>query len=250
MMKFVLDHFVQDALILTLAVVFFVWILRKHLSAYLGEKGKLKAQIEDIQKVTRLTETASQEFIERNAFLAEKGKQAATKEDIEHVTRVIESVRTEHMSTLELLKVELSKKGTIHRLRMEKEFEVLSKAWDTLAELRFATERLFPSGLQPLLEGEDQRHDIKERHQAFNEAYDNYLNATYKNKPFFTRELYKSLDDTMRQAKLVEVNFRYGINAESGRLSSQAYEQTRPVLTSFLELVENASQQIDERPNA
>jgi hypothetical protein len=57
---------------------------------------------------------------------------------------------------LELLKVELSKKGTIHRLRMEKEFEVLSKAWDTLAELRLATDGLFPSGLQPRLEGEDQ----------------------------------------------------------------------------------------------
>ena len=219
MMKLVLDHFVQDGLILTLAVVFFVWILRKHLSAYLGEKGKLKAQIEDIQKVTRLTETTSQEFIERNAFLAEKGKQAATKEDIEHITRVMESVRTEHLSMLELLKVELSKKGTIHRLRMEKEFEVLSKAWDTLAELRFATEGLFPSGFQPRLEGEDQRHAIEERHQAFNEAY-------------------------------VEVDFRYGINAESGRLTPEAYERARPVLTSFLELVENASQQIDERLNA
>jgi hypothetical protein len=76
------------------------------------------------------------------------------------------------------------------------------------------------------------------------------LNASYKNKPFFTRELYKSLADTMSQAKLVEVNFRYGINAESGRLSPQAYEQARPVVTSFLELVEKASQQIDERLNA
>jgi len=249
-MKFVLDHFLQDGLILAVALVVFFWILRKYLTAYLGEKGNLKAQIEDIQKVTRLTEAARQEFIERNAFLAEKGKQAATKEDIEHVTRVMESVRTEHLSMLELLKMELSKKGTIHRLRMEKEFEVLSKAWDTLAELRFATEGLFPSGFQPRLEGDDQRHAVEQRYQAFNEAYDNYLNATYKNKPFFTRELYKSLDDTMRQAKLVEVKFRHGINAESGRLSSQAYEQARPVLTTFLELVENASQKIDERLNA
>lgn len=125
----------------------------------------------------------------------------------------------------------------------------MSKAWDMLAELRFATEGLFPLGLQPRLEGEDQRHAMEERHQAFSEAFDNYLNATYKNKPFFTRELYKSLDDTMRQAKLVEVNFRHRINAESGRLSPQAYEQARPVLTTFLELVENASQQIDERLN-
>ena len=113
-------------------MAFFIWILRKHLSAYLGEKGTLRAQIEDIQRVTRLTEAARQEFIERTAFLAEKGKQAATRKDIEHITRQIESV-----------KLELSKKGTIHRLRMEKEFEVLSKAWDTLAELRFATEGLF-----------------------------------------------------------------------------------------------------------
>ena len=64
-MNLTLDHFVQDGSIVTIAVAFFIWILRKHLSAYLGEKGKIRAQIEDIQRVTRLTEAARQEFIER-----------------------------------------------------------------------------------------------------------------------------------------------------------------------------------------
>lgn len=241
----ILDHLLPAGL----AVGFLVWILRHHLSAYLGEKGKMRAQIEDLQRVARMTESARQEFLERNAFLAEKGKQSATKEDIEHITNQIESVRTEHLSVLELLKLELSKRGTIHRLRMEKEFETLSQAWYTLAELRIATDQLFPSGLQPRLEGAEQLTHITEVIQAFNSAYNDYLNAIYKNKPFFPRDLYKVLDSILAQAKQVEIRFRYGLDVETGRISPQAFEEGRKVLTPFLELVQSASMQIDERLN-
>jgi len=55
----ILDHLLPPGL----AVGFLVWMLRRHLSAYLGEKGKLRAQIEDIQRVARLTEEAKQEFV-------------------------------------------------------------------------------------------------------------------------------------------------------------------------------------------
>lgn len=207
----ILDHFFPVGL----AVGFLVWILRHHLSAYLGEKGKMRAQIEDIQRVARLQE----------------------------------SVRTEYLSILELLKLELSKKGTIHRLRMEKEFETLSQAWYTLAELRFATEQLFPSGLQPRLEDAEHRTRMTETVKAFNSAYNDYLNAIYKNKPFFPRELYKLLEGILAQAKQVEIRFRYGIDADTSRISPQAYEEGRKVLTPFLELIESASVQIDERLN-
>jgi hypothetical protein len=241
----ILDHLLSPGL----AVGFLAWILRHHLSAYLGEKGKMKAQIEDIQRLVRLTEEARQEFVERTAFLAEKGKHAATKEDIEHITHQIESVRTEYLTMLELLKLELSKKGTIHRLRMEKEFETLSQAWYTLAELRIATDQLFPSGLQTRLEGAEQLAHITEIIQAFNSAYNDYLNAIYKNKPFFPRDLYTVLNSILGQAKQVEIRFRYGLDVETGRISPQAFEKGREVLTPFLELVESASVQIDERLN-
>jgi|SRR5882724_1435115 len=237
-MKFVLDHFVQDAPILGLAVAFFVWILRKHLSAYLGEKGKLKAQVEDIQKVTRLTEEARMEFIERTAFLEQKGTQAATKEDVEHITRQIESV-----------KLELSKKATTHRLRMEKEFAVLSEAWDTLKELRNATEGLFPLGLQPRLEGQEQQNELSRRHVAFNKAFVGYLDAIEKNKPFIPREIRDSLFEIEKKAKEVEVNFKYGIDDTTGKLKDHSYQASRPLLASLAALAENVSHQINDQLN-
>jgi hypothetical protein len=238
-MQFSLGHFVQDGFMAALAVAFLVWIFRKHLDAYLGEKGKIRAQIEDIQRITRLTEEARLEFIERTSFLEQKGKQAATKQDIEEITRQIESI-----------KLELSKQGTTHRLRMEKEFEVLSKAWNTLAELRFATQGLFPSGFQPRHQGQDQINVLNKRHEAFNEAYDDYLNAIEKNRPFIPRELRKLLFELLGQAKQVEVNFRYGIDSATGHLKPRAYEDAKPILESFAALAENTSQQIDDRLNA
>jgi len=132
---------------------------------------------------------------------------------------------------------------------MEKEFEVLSRAWYTLAELRFATEQLFPPGFQPRLEGDEQLSAIKERQMAFNSAYNDYLDAVYKNKPFLPRDLHTSLFQIMNHAKQVEINFRHGIDAETGKVRPQAFEQARKVLTSFLELVETAAVQIDERLN-
>ena len=241
----ILDHFLPVGF----AVGFLVWILRNYLRSYLGEKGKMKSQIEDLQKVTRLAESARQEFLERNSYLTQKGKQAATKEDVEQITHQIESVRTQHLSMLEVLKLELSKTRTIHRLRMEREFETLSQAWYTLAELRFATEQLFPPGLTPRLEGAERLAHVNEIIQAFNSAYNDYLNAIYKNKPFFPRDLYKALDTIMAQAKQVEIRFRYGIDPGTGQISPQAFEEGRKVLTPFLELVERASEQIDERLN-
>jgi hypothetical protein len=80
--------------------------------------------------------------------------------DVQRKTHLIASL-------LELLKLELSKKGTIHRLRMEKEFETLTLAWDALAKLQFATEQLFPSGLQPRLEGDQRRIQVEETGKCF-----------------------------------------------------------------------------------
>ncbi|HKB65644.1 MAG TPA: hypothetical protein VKC61_07280 [Pyrinomonadaceae bacterium] len=187
-----------------------------------------------------------QEFVERNAYLAEKGKQAATKEDIEQITRLIESVKAEHSTLLELWKLELSKKGTIHRLRIEKEFETLSRAWDALAELRFATEQLFPPGLQPRVEG-DRRSQAEKRVNAFYQAYDDYMNAIYKNKIFFRDDLCKLLFDILQQAKQVEIPFRHGIDAESGFIPPKVYVQVEDVMTGFLRLVEEASLRINKQ---
>jgi len=243
-MSFILNHLLQAGLTTTLAVGFFVWILRKHLSSYLGEKGRIRAQIEDIQKTTRLEQAARQEFLEGNAYLTEKGKQAATKEDIEQITRQIESVRTEHLSLLELLKLELSKRGTIHRLRMEKEFETLSLAWDAVAELRFATEGLFPSGIQPRLEDDERRVQATERAEAFYRAYDACQKAINKNRPFFPDDLDKLLFKVVQKAQEVHAHFSNGINVETGEIPPRVFENARREIDSLHTLVNDASLQI------
>lgn len=188
-----------------------------------------------------------QEFVERNAYLAEKGKQAATKEDIEQITRLIESVKAEHSTLLELWKLELSKKGTIHRLRIEKEFETLSRAWDVLATLRFATEHLFrPGWLPPLSE---RRIQAEERAKAFNKARDDYLNAIYKNKIFFPPDLCELFFEILQKANEVEVRFRDGVDADTGHIPHQAHLDVGPVLGDFLVLVNDACLRISGQLN-
>jgi len=225
-MQFILNHLLQAGLTTTVLIVL-IWILRKYWSSYLEQ-------------------AATQNFAERNAYLAEKGKQSATKEDIEQITRQIESVRTEHLSLLELLKLELSKKGTIHRLRMEKEFETLTLAWDALAKLQFATEQLFPSGLQPRLESDQRRIQVEERANAFYQAYDACRNAIHKHKPFFPDDLDKVLFKILQTAQQVHAHFSNGINAETGIIPSHAYDGARPLLTTFHELLEDTSLRIKE----
>lgn len=223
-MYFILDHLFQAGLTTTVIMVL-IWILRKYWSSYLEQ-------------------SALQNFVERNAYLAEKGKQAATKEDIEQITRQIESVKTEHLSLLELLKLELSKKGTIHRLRMEKEFETLTLAWDALANLQFATEQLFPSGLQPRLEGDQRLNQVEERANAFYQAHNACRNAIHKNKPFFPDDLDKVVFKILHIAQQVHAHFSNGINAETGIIPPHAYDGARPLLTTFHELLEDASLRI------
>ena len=122
----------------------------------------------------------------------------------------------------------------------------MSRAWDALAELRFATAQLFPHGLQPRVEG-DRRSQAEKRANAFYQAYDDYMNAIYKNKFFFPEDLCKLLFEILQQAKQVEIHFRHGIDADTGFIPPQVYVQVEDVLTGFLGLVEDASLRINKQ---
>lgn|SRR3712207_1687449 len=114
--------------LLTTAVAFLVgWILRPYLSSYVKKKGENRAILEDLDKMSRQLEAIKSDFIGVNAYSAEKGKSLATKEDIGEITRQVESVKSEVSLSLEIVKLELSKKATIHRIAAEKEFQALTQ---------------------------------------------------------------------------------------------------------------------------
>ena len=50
------------------------------------------------------------------SYTKKKGENLATKEDIGEITRRVEEAKSSFATSLELIKWELSKKGTIHRL--------------------------------------------------------------------------------------------------------------------------------------
>lgn len=127
-----------------------------------------------------------------NSYLEEKGKNNATKEDIEEITRKIEAIRNEYAITAELLRHQLSKKATLHKLQAEKEFEVYTKLWDILTKLRLSFEDFRPS-FDPQPEGTDWPALHEKRKQAVIDGRNQLMVEIEKQSPFISDEMYSEL---------------------------------------------------------
>src|ERR1700724_1636329 len=112
-----------------------------------------------------------------DSYFRKKAENLATKQDIEEITRTVEGVKREVSVQLELIKWELSKKATIHRLAAEKEFEALSEIGNALYDLQSATSTLRPSADvinpdEPPMERHTRRyHSWEESFEAFRDAF-------------------------------------------------------------------------------
>ena len=130
---------------------------------------------------------------------------------------------------------------------------ILRKYWGSYLaqadELRVATEQFFPSGLQPRLEGDQRRIQVEVRANAFYKSYDACRKAIYKNRPFFPGDLDQVLFKILQKAQQVHAHFSNGINTETGEIPFRVFENARPELGSFCELVDDASLRIKEHIN-
>ena len=171
----------------TALVIFAVALAGAYLGSYMRKKGENLAAREDLDEINRKLESIKSDFIESNAYAAEKGRGLATREDIGDITRTVEEVKSNVAMSLELIRLELGKKATIHRLAAEKEFEALTEIGTHLYELQMATMGLRPLGIQriDLNESEEQeREKYQRRHKEWAKRHDSYMDAVGKTKLF------------------------------------------------------------------
>jgi hypothetical protein len=202
------------------------WLVRPYFGSYLNKKGENRAIHEDLDKINRQLETIKSEFVGANAYSAEKAKGLATKEDIGDITRKVEDVRSEVSGRLELLKWELSKRATIHRLAAEKEFAALGEIGKALYELQLTTTGLRPSFDQfDPNEPEQERHN--RRYKKWAESFDAFLDVIERYKLFMPHSLYMQFFNIRRLSHAEALDFEFSLKAGDGKLSFESYQRSK-----------------------
>jgi hypothetical protein len=152
-------------------------------------------------------------LIEKNAYLIEKGKGAASKEDVEEVTRKVESTRVAFLSTVEVLKADLSKKTTLHKLQAEKEFEVYSEIWDKAITLKFALQELRPA-MDTIDPNEPPEERWNRRYKKVREAFSEFTQSVEKQRPFYPEKSYQELQTLSGEVWNEIVDFEFSFEED------------------------------------
>jgi len=222
------------------------WLARPFFGSYLNKKGENRAIHEDLDKINRQLEIIKSEFVGANAYSAEKAKGLATKEDIGDITRKVEDVRSEVSGRLELLKLELSKRATIHRLAAEKEFAALAEIGETLYELQLTT-----TGLRPSFDEYDPDEPAEDRHnrryQKWAESSDAFLGVIEKYKLFMPHSLYMQFSNIRRLSNAEAIDFKYSLQASSGKLSPESYQRRKEKIDEMDTAIFEAIKSIRQR---
>jgi len=161
--------------------------------------------------LTKRLKEFEQKLIGDNSYLSEKGKNEAIKEDLDEINRKIESIRNEYTTHTELLKWQLSKKGNLHKLQAEKEFEVYSKIWDLVTELRFSLEKLRPS-FDYIEPNESKREKWLGRYREVVQKVQNLQSEIEKHRPFYPHDLYLQLRELINKVSEEVLDFEFSLD--------------------------------------
>jgi len=200
------------------------WLARPYLGSYLTKKGENRAVQEDLDKINRQLEEIKSEFIGPNAYALEKARGLATKEDIGEITRKVEDVKSDVSLKLELIKWELSKKATIHRLAAEKEFSALAEIGTALYELQLATRNLRPT-FQEIDPNEPEKERHARRYGEWAKTHDVFMDIVERHKLFMPQALYLQFFNIRRLSYSEASGFRAALQIGEGQLSCDAYLQ-------------------------
>jgi len=184
------------------------------------------------------------------SYLGKKAENLATKEDIEGITRIVEGVKSDLATNQELIRWELGKRATIHRLAAEKEFEALSEIGKCLFELQQATEELRPTGLQridPSESAEDKLEKYRARHRRWAENHDAFVAAVQQKKLFMPSSLYRQFFNIGRLSFNEAIDFETALAYGKGKLSPNSYEQARKNIGELAEAIEAAITSLRQR---
>ena len=173
--------------------------------------------------LTKRLKEFEQKLIGDNSYLAEKGKNEAIKEDLDEINQKLESIKTD-----------FSKRGTLFRLQAEKEFDVYSKIWERVIELKFAVEEL-----RPVLDFVDPNEPASERwSRRYANAVKNGRNLRIEVenlRPFYPHALFLQFQNILQKTQEEIVDFEFSLDQQKEKMSLEGYKKGRENLGEILD---------------
>jgi hypothetical protein len=179
-----------------------------------------------------------------DSYIREKAKNLATKEDIEEITRKVEEIKGDVITGIELLKWDLGKKSTVHRLAAEYQFKALAEIGATLFELSQATRKL-----RPIIDYYDPDESAQARNQKrYNEwvsGHNLFFQCVEKHRLFLPEALHKKFENI----RMISINEASSFRAVSDEeiMQPKDYQVAMDNIKALEESIQSAINAIQEK---
>lgn len=143
---------------------------------------------------------------------------------------------------IERLKAENLKSVHVHRLQFEKEFEIYNKLWENLVELSLTVKSLRPRGefVDPKKTKEE---IINEKHTEFRKYYNLVVNMVYKNRPFYSKEVFEALELLITKSKFEFME----VLSNPDKKSHEYWEGGEITFNEVTRMIDNICEEIRKR---
>jgi|CXWL01.1.fsa_nt_gi hypothetical protein len=223
-----------------------LYFLKPYATAYLAKKAENLATTEDMDSLNRKLEELKRDFAADVSYQTEKGRNAATKEDIDGLTSQVEAIRIGYLTSLEVVRSELSKQGTMHRLAAEREFGALAEIGDALCNLRHDTVNLRP--FLDIVDPNESKSDRQQRRwEAWGKSYDSFLRAVEKHRLFLPPILYEELLAILKSSRKEAIDFETAVTHGSSLPGLWSPDKIQANIIEFESAIDRALARIQAR---
>jgi hypothetical protein len=167
-------------------------------------------------------------------YLVKKGENLATKEDIGDITKEIEIVR-----------ISLGSQLHVHRVRYEKEFDILLDLSEHLVELQASV-----LGLRPTTDWNPPDRDDEEkikRLTRFSDAFYQLRKNAASRRPFYPQDIYESVDKLTKVAFSEAFEFSHFSREDRRHRAKDYWERAEKNAEEITSLAEEVLNKIRER---
>ena len=135
------------------------------------------------------------------SYVRKKAEHLATKQDIKRITEIVEAVKLDSSKQLEAIRTTLNAQLYIHKVRYEKEFEILSQLSSSLIVLRDASYQLRPGAYDVAPTNQSSEETKQERIASYIAASKAFYSIYETHQPFYSEELYLVLKELHHQTR-------------------------------------------------
>lgn len=135
-----------------------------------------------------------------------------------------------------------TKELSIHKLQFEKEFLIYNELWKSLIELRTCTTLLRPES-EYINTDETEEERKSKKLKEFKKAFDNCVDIYENNKPFYPKEIYDKIRETIKIVNKEVIEYRRG-NKNTNKYWENAEKNSVEIVSSIDVICEKIRERI------